>query len=125
MKILIKEDLKVGQYIRSIYSKNIEIIESVNSQYAYTNFKNRIYPKDYKYFFVLTEQDVKASLVHSLNIELENLLFNIQGLQEEVDNLANLPYITINTDEIEEDLKDIIIKISELLEEIDLKESDE
>ena len=122
--MLNKENLKVGQYVKSIYHKYIEIIESVNSQYAYTNFKNRIYPKDYNEYFILTEQEAKASLVHSLNDELQDLLSNVQDLQKEVYNLANLPYITVDTDEVEEDLKDIVIRINEVLEEFDLKEKE-
>lgn len=117
--MITKEDLKVGQYVKCIYGSSFEIIESVNSQYAYTNLKNRIYPKDYNEYFVLTEQEAKAYLVHSLNDEIVDLLSNLEDLQKEVYNLANLPYLTIDTEELEEDLEDIIARTKEILEELE------
>lgn len=117
--MITKENLKVGQYVKCIYGKYVEFIENVNSQYAYTNLKNRIYPKDYNEYFVLTEQEAKAYFVHSLNDELQDLLSNLEDFQKEVYNLSNLPYFTIDTEELEEDLEDIIARAKEVLEELD------
>ena len=117
--MLNKEDLKVGQYIKWVgrYSRaSIEYIVSVNSQYAYTNLKTRIYPKDYIDYIALSNEEVKAESIHCLNDEIQDLLSNIEDLQEHVHNLANLPYITIDTDEVEEDLKNIVERINEVLE---------
>ena len=117
--MLNKEDIKVGQYVKWIggFRCSIEHIVSVNSQYAYTNLKTRIYPKDYKDYIALSDEEVKAESIHCLNDEIQDLLSNIEDLQEQVHNLANLPYITIDTDEVEEDLKDIVDRINEVLEE--------
>ena len=117
--MLNEKDIKVGQYVKSVgrYSSYIEHIVSVNSQYAYTNLKNRIYPKDYIDYIALSNEEVKAESIHCLNDEIQDLLSNIEDLQKEVYNLANLPYITVNTDEVEEDLKDIVDRINEVLEE--------
>ena len=116
--MITKEDLKVGQYVKSIYGGYVEIIESVNSQYAYTNLTSRIYPKDSNKYFALTEQEAKAYLVYSLNDELQDLLSNLQDFQEKIYELPNLPYFIIDTEELEEDLKDIITRINEVLEEV-------
>lgn len=104
--MLNKEDIKVGQYVKWIggFKCSIEHIVSVNSQYAYTNRKTRIYPKDYIYYIALSNEEVKAESIHYLNDEIQDLLSNIKDLQEQVHNLANLPYITIDTDEVEQDL---------------------
>lgn len=115
--MLNKEDIKVGQYVKYIYSNNIEIIESVNSQYAYTNLKTRIYPKDYINYIALSNEEVKAESIHCLNDEIQDLLSNIKDLQEEVYNLSNLPYITIDNDKVKEDLEDIVDRINEVLRE--------
>ena len=112
-----KEDLKVGQYVKNIYRSYVEYIVSINSQYAYTNKSNRIYPKDYYDYIVLTNEEVKAYSVHYLNEEIKDLLDNLNDLKNEVYNLPNLPYFTIDTDEIETDLDDIVRKINEVLEE--------
>lgn len=120
--MITKEDLKVGQYVKCIYDEYVEFIESVNSQYAYTNLKNRIYPKDYNDYITLSNEEVKALSVHSLNDELQDLLSNLQDFKEEVCNLPNLPYLTINTEELEEDLEDIIDRTKEALEEIEQDE---
>lgn len=117
--MITKEDLKVGQYVKCIYSNYVEFIESVNSQYAYTNLKHRIYPKDYNDYITLSNEEVKALNVHSLNDELQDLLSNLQDFKEEVCNLPNLPYFTINTEELEEDLENIIIRTKEILEELE------
>ena len=116
--MLTKEDLKIGQYVKYIYGTYCEIIESINSQYAYTNMKNRIYPKDYKYYFALTEQEAKGHIVYSLNSELKDLLANLKDFEKEVFNLSNLPYFTVDTEEIENDLKDIMDRFEEVLKEL-------
>ena len=90
--MITKKDLIVGQYVKYMYGSYVEVIESVNSQYAYTDLKNRIYPKDYDKYFVITEEEAKASLVHSLNNEIQDLLLNLQDFKKEVYNLSNLPY---------------------------------
>ena len=117
--MLNKEDIKVGQYVKWIsgFRCSIEYIVSVNSQYAYTNLKTRIYPKDYIYYIALSNEEVKAESIHYLNDEIQDLLSNIKDLQKEVYNLTNLPYITIDTDEVEEDLKNIVDRINEVLKE--------
>ena len=121
--MLNEKDIKVGQYVKWIggFRCSIEHIVSVNSQYAYTNKRTRIYPKDYKDYIALSDEGVTAESVHCLNDEIQDLLSNIKDLQKEVYNLANLPYITIDTDEVEEDLKDIVDRINEVLEEYDNK----
>lgn len=121
--MLNKEDIKEGQYVKWIggFRCGIEHIVSVNSKYAYTNKRTRIYPKDYKDYIALSDEEVTAESVHCLNDEIQDLLSNIKDLQKEVYNLANLPYITIDTDEVEEDLKDIVDRINEVLEEYDNK----
>lgn len=120
--MITKNDLIVGQYVKCIYGSYVEIIESVNSQYAYTNLKNRIYPKDYNEYFVLTEEEAKAHYVRNLNEEIQSLLLNLQNFKKEVYNLSNLPYLTIDTEELEEDLEDIIIRTKEVLEEVEQDE---
>ena len=128
--MLNKEDIKVGQYVKrisdifkynlenfGIFKPGIEYIVSVNSQYAYTNLKNRIYPKDYKEYIALSDEEVKAESIHCLNDEVKNLLSNIKNLHKEIYILANSPYITIDADEMKEDLKDIVDRINEVLEE--------
>ena len=117
--MITKEDLKIGQYVKCIYGKYIEFIESVNSQYAYTNLKNRIYPKDYNNYIALSNEEVKALNVYSLNDELQDLLSNLEDFQKEVYNLSNLPYFTIDTEDLEEDLEDIITRTKEILEEME------
>ena len=116
-----KEDLKVGQYVKNIYSKYVEYIVSVNSKYAYTNISTRIYPKDYYRYIAITNEEMRADLIHSLNEEIKDLLDNLNDLKDEVHNLPNLPYFTVNTDEIEEDLEDVVIRINEVLEEFNDK----
>lgn len=116
--MLNEKDIKVGQYVKWVgrYSSgSIEYIVSVNSQYAYTNLKTRIYPKDYIDYIALSDEEVTAESIHCLNDEIQNLLSNIINLQKTVHNLSDLPYITIDTDEVEEDLKDIVDRINEVL----------
>lgn len=120
--MITKKDLIVGQYVKCIYGKYVEFIESVNSQYAYTNLKHRIYPKDYNDYITLSNEEVKALNVHYLNDELQDLLSNLQYFKEEVCNLSNLPYFTINTEELEEDWKKDIDAIKQALDRLELLE---
>lgn len=116
--MLNKEDIKIGQYVKYIgtYKGSVEHIVKVNSKYAYTNVGTRIYPRDYICYIALSNEEVKAESIHYLNDEIQDLLSNLEDLQEQVHNLTNLPYITVDTDEVEEDLKDIVDRINEVLE---------
>lgn len=114
--MLSKEDIKVGQYVKGINHYLIERIVSVNSQYAYTNIRSRIYPKDYKEYIALSDEDVKSLLIKDLNVEIKDLIDNIKDLKNEVDTLSNIPYVEIDDEGLAEDLENIIERINRMLE---------
>lgn len=120
--MLTNDDIKIGQYVKNVYSANniAECIVSINSQYAYTNCKNRIYPKNYYDYYAITPEDAKATVIHGLNNEITSLIKNINNLGITLYELEDTPYLTcgIDSSSLNDDIKDIINKASDILNNI-------
>ena len=106
-------DLKPGDYVISYLDDRVEVIESVNSQYAYTSLKNRIYPKDKKYWFQLTEREAKARVARDYNNEVLRMRTELEELASIIHKINNNNYVHIDTDSIEDEISYLLDSIKE------------
>ena len=112
------KDLKVGNYVKYLYSDNISIVQKINKKSFTTTTGLTIYENEFKEFFVITEEEARASVVHKYNHELKVLNEHLKELQEDLNtfNSNNLDY-EINTEVIEKAINGILEKIKEKLED--------
>ena len=111
------EDLKVGDYVGCLYVNIVDIVKKINKKSFTTATGETIYEREFKEFFVLTEDEARASVFHNYNNELNALNKNLKELQEDLNkfNFDN-QYYEINTEALDNKIKDILDKIKEKLE---------
>ena len=113
------EDLKVGDYIKSLYNNTILIVDRINKKsFTTTRRCMTIYESEFKQYFVITEEEARASIIHSYNEELKRLNKNLVDTIENVNNYSfDNPYYSVDTEKIERDIIDLLEKIREELED--------
>ena len=111
------EDLKVGDYVGWIWGNDVEIVKKINKKSFTTETGETVYENEFKKFFVLTEEEARASVIHNLNEELKALNKNLKLLQEDFNtfNFDN-QYYEINTEALDNKINGILEKIKEKLE---------
>ena len=111
------EDLKVGDYVENIYSNTVFIVKKINKKSFTTIQGATIYENCFEDCFVITEEEARASTIHSYNKELKELNKNLKELQENVNTISSdNRYYKIYTQAIEEGINDILENIREELE---------
>ena len=111
------EDLKVGDYVKYLYCDRVRVVGKINKR-SFTTTKNiTIYESEFKDWFVITEEEARASVIHDYNKELKELNKHLKELQENLNTIPlDNPYYTIDTQAIEEEINDILENIKEELE---------
>ena len=113
------KDLKVGDYVKSIYDDSLRIVDKINKKSFTTKRHGTIYESEFEEYFVITEEEARASTIHYYNKELKELNKNLKELQENLNAIPlDNPYYTIDIDTqaIEEEINDILEIIKEVLE---------
>lgn len=111
------EDLKVGDYVKFLYGDSIMIVDKINKKSFTTKRNGTIYESEFEEYFVITEEEAKASAIHSYNKELKELNKNLKELQEKVNAISSdNRYYKIYTQAIEEEINDILENIKEELD---------
>ena len=111
------EDLKVGDYVGWIWSNDVEIVKKINKKSFTTTTGLTIYELQFQHYFVLTEDEARASIIHKYNQELKELNENLKSLEMSLDFLLKInPYYEVNTEVIEDKINGILEKIKEKLE---------
>ena len=111
------KDLKVGDYVKSIYDDSLIIVDKINKKSFTTRRHGTIYESDFESYFVITEEEAKANAIHHYNKELKELNENLKVLRENLNTIAlDNRYYNIYTEAIEMDLNDILENIKEVLE---------
>ena len=111
------EDLKVGDYVGSLWGKGVATVKKINKKSFTTTTGLTIYENEFKDCFVITEEQARASAIHNLNEELKEMDELLKKLQEDFDtfNFDN-QYYEINTEALDNKINDILDKIKERLE---------
>ena len=111
------EDLKVGDYVGYLYGDDVAIVGKINKKSFTTVTGETIYEREFKNFFVLTEEEARASVFHNYNQELKALNKNLKELQEDLNtfNFDN-QYYEINTEALDNKINGILEKIKEKIE---------
>lgn len=111
------EDLKVGDYVGCLYVNIVDIVKKINKKSFTTATGETIYEREFKEFFVLTEEEARASVIHNLNEELKEMNELLKKLQEDFNtfNFDN-QYYEINTEALDNKINGILDKIKEKLE---------
>lgn len=111
------EDLKVGDYVGSLWGKGVATVKKINKKSFTTTTGLTIYENEFKNCFVITEEEARASAIHSYNQELKELNENLKLLQEDLNtfNFDN-QYYEINTEALDNKINSILDKIKDKLE---------
>lgn len=111
------EDLKVGDYVGYLYGDEVFIVKKINKKSFTTTIGLTIYEFDFKHYFIITEEEARASAIHNLNEELKEMNELLKKLQEDFDtfNFDN-QYYEINTEALDNKINGILDKIKEKLE---------
>ena len=111
------EDLKVGDYVGYLYGDEVLIVKKINIKSFTTTIGLTIYESDFKHYFIITEEEARASVVHKYNQELKELNELLKKIQEDLNtfNFDN-QYYEINTEAIDNKINGILDKIKEKLE---------
>ena len=111
------EDLKVGDYVKFLHSDIIDVVQKINKISYTTTTGSTIYESEFKDYFVITEDEARASAIHNLNEELKEMNELLKKLQEDFDtfNFDN-QYYEINTEALDNKINDILENIKEKLE---------
>ena len=111
------EDLKVGDYVGYLYGDEVLIVKKINIKSFTTTIGLTIYENDFKHYFIITEDEARASVVHKYNQELKELNELLKKLQEDINtfNFDN-QYYEINTEALDNKINGILEKIKEKLE---------
>ena len=111
------KDLKVGNYIKWLYDNNILIVDKINKKSFTTTRGVTIFEKEFKHYFVITEEEARANIIHKYNNELKNLNSNLEELICKLNDYSyDNRYFTIDTELLEEDIKDLLEDIKEVLD---------
>ena len=110
------EDLKVGDYVGYLYGNEVLIVKKINIKSFTTTIGLTIYESEFKHYFIITEDEARASAIHDLNYELKELNENLKELQETLNtfNFDN-QYYEINTEALDNKINGILDKIKEKL----------
>lgn len=115
------KDLKVGDYIKYLYSDTVAIVQKINKKSFTTTTGLTIYKNDFKHYFVITEEEARSSVIHKYNHELKVLNEHLKELQEDLNTFnSNDQDYEINTEVIEKAINGILEKIKEKLEDDNL-----
>ena len=111
------EDLKVGDYVGCLWIDYVGIVKKINKKSFTTSRRLTIYESEFKDWFVITEEEARASAIHDLNYELKELNELLKKLQEDINtfNFDN-QYYEINTEALDNKINGILEKIKEKLE---------
>lgn len=110
------KDLKVGDYVKFLYGNIIMIVNKINKRSFTTKSNGTIYESEFEEYFVITEEEARASTIRSYNKELKELNKNLKELQENVNTISSdNRYYKIYTQAIEEGINDILENIREEL----------
>lgn len=110
------KDLKEGDYIKFLYDNQILIVDKINKKSFGTTRGVTIYESEFKHYFVITEEEARATVVCNFNKELKKLNKHLKELEKQLDEISlDNPYYTIDTQAIEEKINDILENIEEVL----------
>lgn len=110
-------DLKVGDYVGWIWGNDVEIVKKINKKSFTTTTGSTIYESEFKHYFVITEEEARASIIHDYNEDLKELNKHLKELLDNLELIYGVnPYYTIDTQAIEEKINDLIESIREELE---------
>lgn len=111
------EDLKVGDYVGCLYVNIVDIVKKINKKSFTTATGETIYEREFKEFFVLTEEEARASAIHNYNQELKELNENLKSLKKNKDiiSLFTTRY-PMDTEALDNKINGILDKIKEWLE---------
>ena len=111
------EDLKVGDYVGCIWGNDVEIVKKINKKSFTTTTGSTIYELQFQHYFIITEDEARASAIHPYNQELKELNENLKSLEMRLDFILKIkPDYEVNTEAIEEKINDILDNIKEELE---------
>ena len=111
------ENLKVGDYVGCMWGDGVAIVKKINKKSFTTTTGSTIYELQFQHYFVITEEEARASIFHKYNQELKELDENIKSLETRLDFILKInPYYEVNTEAIEDKINDILDKIKEKLE---------
>lgn len=112
------EDLKVGDYVKFLHSDVIGVVQKINKKSFTTTTGSTIYESEFKHYFVITEEEARASDVHMYNQELKELNRNLKELQSNLYTITlDNPYYTIDTEAIDAKITNILEDIKEELKD--------
>ena len=110
-------DLKVGDYVKYLHSNVIGVVQKINKRSFTTTTGSTIYESEFKHYFVITEEEARASVVNMYNQELEELNRQLKDLQKNLYTITlDNPYYTIDTEAIDAKITNILEDIKEELE---------
>lgn len=111
-------DLKVGDYLRSFYNTYVYVVKKINKKSFTTTTDLTIYEKEFENYFVITEEEARASIIHDYNEDLKELNKHLKELLDNLELIYGVnPYYTIDTQAIEEKINDLIESIRGELED--------
>lgn len=111
------EDLKVGDYVGWIWGNDVEIVKKINKKSFTTTTGLTVHELEFQHYFIITEDEARASAIHNLNQELKELNNNLKSLEMSFDFISKInPCYEVNTEAIENKINDILEKIKEKLE---------
>lgn len=117
------KDLKVGDYVKCLYNDDVVIVDKINKKSFTTTRNVTIYESAFKYYFVITEEEVRAIAIHNYSKELKELNKNLKELnkhlkelQKDLDTVSLYNSCYIDTQAIEDKIDDILENIKEELE---------
>lgn len=111
------EDLKVGDYVGWIWGNDVEIVKKINKKSFTTTTGLTVHELEFQHYFIITEDEARASIIHNYNQELKELNNNLKSLEMSFDFISKInPCYEVNTEAIEEKINDILDKIKEKLE---------
>ena len=107
------EDLKVGDYVKFLHSDVIGVVQKINKKSFTTTTGSTIYESEFKHYFVITEEEARASDVHMYNQELKELNENLKSLHI---LLKIFQQYEVNTEALDNKINGILDNIKEKLE---------
>lgn len=110
-------DLKVGDYVKYLHTNIIDVVQKINKRSFTTTTGSTIYESEFKHYFVITEEEARASIIHDYNEDLKELNKHLKELLDNLELIYGVnPYYTIDTQAIEEKINDLIESIRGELE---------
>lgn len=111
------EDLKVGDYVGYLYGDEVLIVKKINIKSFTTTIGLTIYEFDFKHYYVMTEEEARASVIHKYNQELKELNENLKSLEKNKDiiSLFTTKY-PMDTEALDNKINGILDKIKEKIE---------